>query len=321
MVSDLQISPMVACLPHNGTCLTTSASVLHEGIACDKAASSDAYKDLVDSVASRHPNTKVIPYPFSVAKEDETLALIDELLNTFGRLDIWVCSSGFLGPPSISDTTPDVLQKCFESQSLAPFFALKYAPPAMAKLCAKQSYPNAAPKAQAYGSIVVIASVASTYGGCWGPCHTMMAHASLGVVRAGVSVLKGTGVRINCISAGQIETGVDLKGVCYRFIHKRIRSVYLGEMLEELKVSIIFDAGRHARNECPISSSQSSEQRSEYLTPSVQFDPQSVFMSLTMFCRFNKLLSDWKEQAIHKRLLEWQVFLPVASLHTSLVRI
>ncbi|ELQ42318.1 hypothetical protein OOU_Y34scaffold00215g2 [Pyricularia oryzae Y34] len=207
---------MVACLPHNGTCLTTSASVLHEGIACDKAASSDAYKDLVDSVASRHPNTKVIPYPFSVAKEDETLALIDELLNTFGRLDIWVCSSGFLGPPSISDTTPDVLQKCFESQSLAPFFALKYAPPAMAKLCAKQSYPNAAPKAQAYGSIVVIASVASTYGGCWGPCHTMMAHASLGVVRAGVSVLKGTGVRINCISAGQIETGVDLKGVDMR---------------------------------------------------------------------------------------------------------
>ncbi|TLD25376.1 hypothetical protein PspLS_05457 [Pyricularia sp. CBS 133598] len=192
------------------------ASVLHDGIACDKAASSDAYKDLVDSVASRHPNTKVIPYPFSVAKEDETLALIDELLNTFGRLDIWVCSSGFLGPPSISDTTPDVLQKCFESQSLAPFFALKYAPPAMAKLCAKQSYPNAAPKAQAYGSIVVIGSVASTYGGCWGPCHTMMAHASLGVVRAGVSVLKGTGVRINCISAGQIETGVDLKGVDMR---------------------------------------------------------------------------------------------------------
>ena len=40
----------------------------------------------------------------------------------------------------------------------------------------------------------------------------MASHAALGVVRAGVASLKGTGVRINCISAGQIDIGVDLKG-------------------------------------------------------------------------------------------------------------
>jgi hypothetical protein len=62
----------------------------------------------------------------------------------------------------------------------------------------------------------------------------MSSHAALGVVRAGVAVLKGekavypefclgtvlttvvgTGVRINCISPGQIDVGVDLKGVCF----------------------------------------------------------------------------------------------------------
>lgn len=48
---------------------------------------------------------------------------------------------------------------------MAPFFALKYAPPSMAKLTAKQAYPNAAPKDQKYGSIIVVSSVASTYGG------------------------------------------------------------------------------------------------------------------------------------------------------------
>jgi len=42
---------------------------------------------------------------------------------------------------------------------------------------------------------------------------TRCRHAALGVVRAGVAVLKGTGVRINCISAGQIDVGVDLHGV------------------------------------------------------------------------------------------------------------
>jgi len=58
----------------------------------------------------------------------------------------------------------------------------------------------------------VVSSVASTYGGCWGPCYTMSSHAALGVVKAGVAVLKGTGVRINCISPGQIDVGVNLKG-------------------------------------------------------------------------------------------------------------
>ena len=33
------------------------------------------------------------------------------------------------------------------------------------------------------------------------------------MVRAGVAVLKGTGVRINCISPGQIDVGVDLKAL------------------------------------------------------------------------------------------------------------
>jgi len=164
-------------------------------------------------VNEQFPNVKIIPYPFNVAKENETLALIDEALNAFGRLDVWVSSSGLLGPPSISDTSPDDLQRCFEAHSLAPFFALKYAPPAMGKLTEKQAYPNAAPKTQKYGSIIVVSSVASTYGGCWGPAYTMTAHAALGVVKAGVAVLKGTNVRINCISAGQVDIGVNLAGV------------------------------------------------------------------------------------------------------------
>lgn len=161
-------------------------------------------------------NTKIIPYPFNISSEDETLSLIDEILNSFGRLDVWVCSSGFLGPPSIYSTTSDDLLKNFQAHSLAPFFALKHAPAAMGKMTtSKGNYPNAAPKEQQYGSIIVISSVASTYGGCWGPSYTMAAHAALGVVRAGVAVLKGgkNNVRINCISAGQIDIGVDLHGV------------------------------------------------------------------------------------------------------------
>lgn len=79
---------------------------------------------------------------------------------------------------------------------MAPFFALKYGTPAMAKTTPKGNYPNAAPKDVKYGSIIVVSSVASSYGGCWGPCYTMTSHAALGVVRAGVATLKGMDLRI-----------------------------------------------------------------------------------------------------------------------------
>ena len=83
----------------------------------------------------------------------------------------------------------------------------------MAKTTMKKEYANAVPKDQKYGSIIVMSSVVSTYWGRLGPCYTMSSHAALGVARSGVAVLKGTGVRINCIAAGQIDVGVDLKGV------------------------------------------------------------------------------------------------------------
>ncbi|KAK1835604.1 3-oxoacyl-reductase FabG [Podospora conica] len=192
--------------------------------ACDKAVPPDTYTALTTAIAP----TKLIPYPFTPTAEDETLVLIDEILAAFGRLDIWICSSGLLGPASIHDTTPSTAQACLDAHALAPLFALKHAPPAMAKLLTeKRAYPNAAPKLQKYGSIVVVGSVAATYGGCWGPVYTMAAHAALGVVRAGVAVLKGTGVRINTISAGQIDVGVDLgrdlRGMSAQFPPSRLQ--------------------------------------------------------------------------------------------------
>lgn len=91
---------------------------------------------------------------------------------------------------------------------MAPFLALKYAPPAMAKLTSKRNYPNAAPKDVAYGSIIILTNGASPVG----PALTMSSHAALGLVRSGVASLKGKGVRINSISAGQIESGVQANG-------------------------------------------------------------------------------------------------------------
>ena len=143
---------------------------------------------------------------------------------------------------SIENTGPEELRKVWEANALAPFLALKYGRRAMEKECEQGRYPNAAEKRGSYGSIIVVGSTAASYGGrsrpeeslrvrvfgrlgwdcaqrklmvstgCWGPCYTMSQHAALGVVKSGVAVLKGSGIRINYISPGQIDVGVDLSG-------------------------------------------------------------------------------------------------------------
>jgi NAD(P)-dependent dehydrogenase (short-subunit alcohol dehydrogenase family) len=107
----------------------------------------------------------------------------------------------------MASTTPADLNAAFEHNALSPFFALKYAPAAMKKMTTKGLYGNAAPKDQSYGSIIVVTSTACEKA-TGGPAFIMSCHAALGVVRSGVSVLKGTGVRINAIS----HSGIDMRG-------------------------------------------------------------------------------------------------------------
>jgi NAD(P)-dependent dehydrogenase (short-subunit alcohol dehydrogenase family) len=113
-------------------------------IACSNASSSE-FEKLAEEIAKDHLNTRIIGYPY-ITTEEDSLALIDDVLNSWGRLDVWATSSGLLGPPSIDDTSPAKLRKCFEANAMAPFITLKYAPPAMAKMTPGGNYPNAAPK-------------------------------------------------------------------------------------------------------------------------------------------------------------------------------
>ena len=43
------------------------------------------FASLVDEVNSQYASTKVIGYPFKQADEEGTLALIDDVLNAWGR--------------------------------------------------------------------------------------------------------------------------------------------------------------------------------------------------------------------------------------------
>ena len=45
----------------------------------------DDFTPLATEINKQYPNTKVIGYPYKYASEEETLALIDDVLNQWGR--------------------------------------------------------------------------------------------------------------------------------------------------------------------------------------------------------------------------------------------
>ena len=101
-------------------------------------------------------------------------------------LDIYVTTSNLPSPNTLTSTTPASMYALFETHSMAPFLALKYAPAAMKKTTPKGTYANAAPKDAAYGSIIVVTSAASSPSGGSsnvGPGFTIASYAALGVVR------------------------------------------------------------------------------------------------------------------------------------------
>lgn len=64
------------------------AELAAHGAACVYACSSsplDDYAGLSEAINKEFPNTKVILYPFKNSSEEETLALIDDALNAWGR--------------------------------------------------------------------------------------------------------------------------------------------------------------------------------------------------------------------------------------------
>lgn len=79
-------------------CIVTGAlqpvgrSIVNElaahGAACVYACSPsphDDYAGLIEAINKQWPSTKVIGYPYKLANEEDTLTLIDDVLNAWGR--------------------------------------------------------------------------------------------------------------------------------------------------------------------------------------------------------------------------------------------
>src|ERR1700677_2162278 len=130
-----------------------------------------------------------------VRYEEEVKNLVDQTIARFGRLDIAVNNAGTVGDPgSAADVTTESYQGIFDTNVLGGLLSMKYEIRAMVRQCK--------------GSIV---NISSSYGKVGGPSAAVYVgskHAVEGITKSAAIELAGTGVRVNIVGPGPIETGM-----------------------------------------------------------------------------------------------------------------
>src|SRR5206468_4884182 len=127
--------------------------------------------------------------------EADVRACIDKALSKYGRLDaIWANAGISGGLVPLSDQTVEHWQEILRINLIGPFLAIKHSIPHMIK--------------QKYGAIVCTASVAGLKSGASGHPYAASKAGVISLVQTTAYSLSGTGVRINAVCPGLIETGM-----------------------------------------------------------------------------------------------------------------
>ena len=130
-----------------------------------------------------------------VQHEEEVKNLVDQAVKRFGRLDIAVNNAGTEGTPGpVVQVSPESYHQVFDTNVLGVFLSMKHEIRVMLP--------------QGKGSIVNISSAYGKVGGANASVYVASKHAIEGLTKSAAVELAGTGVRVNVVGPGPIETGM-----------------------------------------------------------------------------------------------------------------
>jgi NAD(P)-dependent dehydrogenase (short-subunit alcohol dehydrogenase family) len=127
--------------------------------------------------------------------ESDVKAYVEKALSKYGKLDaIWANAGISGGLVPLLEQTVEQWQEILRINLIGPFLAIKHSMPHMVK--------------QGHGSIVLTASVAGLKSGASGHPYASSKAGVISLVQTTAYSLSGTGVRINAVCPGLIETGM-----------------------------------------------------------------------------------------------------------------
>jgi NAD(P)-dependent dehydrogenase (short-subunit alcohol dehydrogenase family) len=140
---------------------------------------------------------------------------IDRVVSEFGALDVVYANAGISGGwTPMEDVSPEFWIEVLRINLIGPFLAIKHASPIM--------------RAAGRGSIICTASVAGLRSGAGGIPYSASKAGVINLVQTSANVLYGTGVRVNAICPGLIETG--MTAPIYRAARERGTDDRIGQL-------------------------------------------------------------------------------------------
>lgn len=147
-----------------------------------------------------YPETDILTREFDAAEEEPLRNCIDDAIKTYGRLDIFFANAGVATMNILQNSDAEDFMNTMRVNGLSVFLAIKYASEAMQV--------TSASKPVGGGSIVATASVAGLRSGAGSSDYSASKAAVISLVQTSAWQLTGTGVRVNAICPGLIETGM-----------------------------------------------------------------------------------------------------------------
>jgi NAD(P)-dependent dehydrogenase (short-subunit alcohol dehydrogenase family) len=135
------------------------------------------------------------PKQADAGSDADIAALVAEALEAHGRLDIFFANAGITGGiRELFDQTAESWAEVLRVNLIGPFLAIKHAGRAMAD--------------RGGGAIVCTASVAGLRAGAGPASYSASKAGVINLVQTAAQALTGTGVRVNAVCPGLIETGM-----------------------------------------------------------------------------------------------------------------
>ncbi len=159
-------------------------------VVVDRAAEVQATADAINQAGGR-----AIALVKDVSKEADVESYIQAAVSEFGGLDIVYANAGVSGGlRPYDDLTAADWMNILSINLIGPFLAIKYAARVMVP--------------QGHGAIICTASVAGLRSGAGGPPYSASKAGVISLVQTSANQFAGTGIRINAICPGLIETGM-----------------------------------------------------------------------------------------------------------------
>jgi NAD(P)-dependent dehydrogenase (short-subunit alcohol dehydrogenase family) len=152
-------------------------------------------------IESLYPGVDVHLRQLDVSDEAAVKAVVDDAIEKYGRLDIVFANAGIVGLPKVfTEITGDEFMRVLKTNTLGVFLTVKHATPAMQITSASKPNPS--------GSIICTASVAGLRSNAGPTDYSASKAAVISIVQTCCFQLAGTGIRINAICPGIVETGM-----------------------------------------------------------------------------------------------------------------